>query len=342
MKKRRLAAILLSLLSFNALNSSKLSLNLLPTQSCSAEQIIKRPLVVCVMGENKDYNNAFASLVLENDTNATLGNIEIHDFKPMDFLPAKGVDNVRVGVITYDPKIDDFNRIESVFKNKFDCMDIIFHISDDKTFTYEKIKKFYETFNEAWVGKDVYKTMVYRPIAEHRLKMWDYLLQKLGKNYLPRTTFFIYSGTDLELKGNKEFVSSLDAYTSAMPDSRDVFLLDLKDINAKLISLADALDEVCNNFLPKNSLQKIEKLFSKSAELEKKTQIQIGLRKNAISNKETKKRMPLLPIISVSSAVLVALGSFGIYKLCNYLKYTKENKCLVSNSQKPLQKASQC
>ena len=52
--------------------------------------------------------------------------------------------------------------------------------------------------------------------------------------------------------------------------------------------------------------------------------------------------MPLLPIILVSSAVLVALGSVGIYKLYKYVKSEKENKCLVPNSKKPLQKASQC
>jgi len=67
MKKRRLAAILLSLLSFNALNSSKLSLNLLPTQSCSAKPVIKCPSIVVILGENKEDNNKMASLVLAND-----------------------------------------------------------------------------------------------------------------------------------------------------------------------------------------------------------------------------------------------------------------------------------
>ena len=109
MKKRRLAAILLSLLSFNTLNSSKLSLNLLPTQTCSAEQGIKQPLVVCVMGENKEYNNAVASLVLENDTNARLEDIEVTNFDPMKLKEAKNNPDLKVGVITYDPKIDDFN-----------------------------------------------------------------------------------------------------------------------------------------------------------------------------------------------------------------------------------------
>ena len=266
MKKRRLAAILLSLLSFNALNSSKLSLNLLPTQSCSAEQIIKRPLVICVMGENKEYNNAVASLVLENDTNARLGNIEIRDFKPMDFLPAKGVDNVRVGVITYDPKIDDFNQIESVFKNKFDCMDIIIHISDDKMFTYEKIKKFYDTFNEAWVGKDAYKTMIYHPIS-CRYGLWDYLLAK-DKHHSPRAMFFVYNDKELKLTSNNEFNDSLELYIGRMPDSRDVIPINLNN-DTTLAIFQNLIHEVTNDFSEQKSLKKIEKLLSKSDELEK-------------------------------------------------------------------------
>jgi len=266
MKKRRLAAILLSLLSFNALNSSKLSLNLLPTQSCSAEQIIKRPLVICVMGENKEYNNMVASLVLENDTNARLKDIEIRDFKPMELYEAKNNPNLKVAVITYDPKIDDFNQIESVFKNKFDCMEIIFHISDKETFTYEKIKKFYDTFNEVWVGKDKYKEMVYKPYGSSRLVLWDYLLKQplYHGNYLPRTLVFVYKGEDSELKLNHEFINSLESYVSAMPDSRDIFTFNSNTTFKPLIIVAD---ETCHNLLPEISLKKIEKLLSKSDEL---------------------------------------------------------------------------
>lgn len=228
-----------------------------------AEPGIKRPLVICVMGENKDYNNMVASLVLENDTNATLGNIAIHDFKPMDFLPAKGVGNVRVGVITYDPKIDDFNQIESVFKNKFDCMDIIIHVSDRKTLMYEKIKKFYDTFNEAWVGKDKYKEMIYSPRLEDKDKMWHYLLaQPLYKYHLPRTIIFIYNGKRLELKTNQEF-NEIDEYVMRMPDSRSVIQLDLNDKNA-FKEIAFLMGEICDRISEDISLQKIEKLLSKS------------------------------------------------------------------------------
>ena len=234
-----------------------------------AEPGIIQPLVVCVMGENKEYNNMVASLVKENDTNATLENIKITDFDPMELYEAKNNRELKVAVITYDPKIDDFNQIESVFKNKFDCMEIIFHISDKETFTYEKIKKFYDTFNEAWVGKDKYKEMVYKPYGEQRLSMWYYLLQKYGKHYLPRTTFFIYYGKDKELKLNKEFIGSLESYISAMPDSRNVFTLDLGTMLVSRI-FVDGEREACQNVLPQNSLKKIEKLFSKSDELEKK------------------------------------------------------------------------
>jgi hypothetical protein len=220
------------------------------------------------MGENKEYNNAVASLIVENDTNARLKDIEIHDFKPMDFLPAKGVDNVRVGVITYDPKIDDFNQIESVFKNKFDCMDIIIHVSDRKTLMYEKIKKFYDTFNEAWVGKDKYKEMIYSPRLEDKDKMWHYLLaQTLYKHHLPRTIIFIYNGKRLELKTNKEF-NEIDEYVMRMPDSRSVIQLDLNDKNA-FKEIALLMGEICDRISEDISLQKIEKLLSKSDELEK-------------------------------------------------------------------------
>lgn len=227
-----------------------------------AEPIIKRPLVICVMGENKEYNNAVASLVLENDTNATLGNIEIRDFKPMDFLPAKGVGNVRVGVITYDPKIDDFNQIESVFKNKFDCMDIIIHVSDEKTFTYEKIKKFYDTFNEAWVGKDVYNTMVYHPLS-CRFGLWDYLLAK-DKHHSPRTMFFTYNEKVLGLKKNKEFLDSLETYVERMPDSRSVIAINLNNNDTTLSIFESLISEVTSNGVTEQkSLEKIKTLNEK-------------------------------------------------------------------------------
>lgn len=265
MKKRRLAAILLSLLSFNALNSSKLSLNLLPTQTCSAEQIIKRPLVICVMGENKEYNNAVASLVLENDTNARLKDITITDFDSMQLYTAKNNSNLKVAVITYDPKVDDFNQIESVFKNKFDCMNIIFHISDEKTFTYEKIKKFYDTFNEAWVGKDVYKTMMYHPIS-CRYGLWNHLLAK-DKHHSPRNMFFAYNEKVLGLKKNKEFLDSLEGYVGRMPDSRSVIAINLNN-DTTLCIFESLISEVTNDFSKIRTLQNIQKLEN-SDELEK-------------------------------------------------------------------------
>jgi hypothetical protein len=266
MKKRRLAAILLSLLSFNALNSSKLSLNLLPTQSCSAEQIIKRPLVICVMGENKDYNNAVASLVLANDDEARLGDIRVTKFNPMELYEAKNNPNLKVGVITYDPKINDFNQIDSIFKDKFDCMDIIIHVSNKNTFTFDKIKSFYDKLNEAWVGKDVYKTMVYSTNGEDgRMKMWHYLMGKYsrGNKFIPRQFFPIYNGTEKSLKNQSDYIQ-LNNYVSGMPDARSIYAINLNDENATLQPIIESINyELASVFSKENTIWKIETLKKK-------------------------------------------------------------------------------
>ena len=138
-------------------------------------------------------------------------------------------------------------------------MDIIIHISDEKTFTYEKIKKFYDTFNEAWVGKDKYKEMVYEPYGSSQDAIWDYLREK-DKYHSPRTMFFVYNGKGAELKNNKEFLNSLEFYVSVMPDSRDIIPVDLDDINITLTHFFNLVHEVTNDFSKTRTLQNIQKL----------------------------------------------------------------------------------
>lgn len=58
-----------------------------------------------------------------------------------------------------------------------------------------------------------------------------------------------------------------------------------------------------------------------------------------------KDKVRLLPYILIPSlAILTPLSGVGIYELYKYIKSKniKENKCLVSNSKKSLQKPSQC
>jgi hypothetical protein len=114
-------------------------------------------------------------------------------------------------------------------------MDIILHVSNKNTFTYDKIKKFYDMLNEAWVGKDVYKTMVYEPYGENgRLKMWRYISNKWGKHFLPRQFFPIFNcKSEEELLSQKDY-AAISNYVAASPDGRSIYKMDLNNNNTTL------------------------------------------------------------------------------------------------------------
>ena len=126
-----------------------------------ANPVIKCPSIVVIMGENEKDNNKMASLVLANDDDLKLKDIEITKFNPMELYEANNNSDLKVTVITYNPQIDnDFNKIPSIFRDKFDCICMIIHVSNKNTFTFNKIKSFYDKLNGAVIGEDVYKTVL--------------------------------------------------------------------------------------------------------------------------------------------------------------------------------------
>lgn len=86
------------LLSFNLVSNS-LGMDYYEKSKASS------PLIVCVIGENEEDNNKIASLVIANDIDVKLGDIEVTKFDPMQLYSAKNNPNLKVGVITYNPKI---------------------------------------------------------------------------------------------------------------------------------------------------------------------------------------------------------------------------------------------
>lgn len=233
--------------------------------SVLAKPVIKCPSIVVIMGENKEDNNKMASLVLANDDDLKLKDIEIAKFNQMELYEAKNNPDLKVTVITYNPQIDnDFNKIPSIFRDKFDCICMIIHVSDKNTFTFNKIKNFYDKLNEAVIGEDVYKTMVYSNVGEsNRMKAWRYMQNKFGysNGYGDvRYTFFIYNGAQEELIKLKDY-SALDSYISGMPDARSIYTVDLKDKDSTL--------ELINNigtkaqYYENTTLDRIQKLKKK-------------------------------------------------------------------------------
>ena len=224
------------------------------------------PHVVVIMGENEKDNNKVASLLMKNDSNIKLGDINITKFDPMEFYGCNNNPNLKVIVITYNPIIDnDFNKIPSIFKNNFDGMDIIIHVGDKNTFTFSKIKSFYDKLNEAWVGKDLYKTMVYSTNSEDgRMKMWYYLLAKYGRGqgFVPRQFFPIYNGTEKGLKNQSDYIQ-LNNYISRMPDARSIYAIDLNDKNATLQPIIEAMNGTASLFAENECLDKVEALKKK-------------------------------------------------------------------------------
>lgn len=232
-----------------------------------ANPIIKKPLVFAVIGENEEDNNKIASLVLANDDEIELKDIEIKKFNPIKLYEAKNNLDLKVAVITYNPNIDnDFNKIPSIFRDNFDCMDIIIHVSNKNTFTFDKIKSFYDKLNEAWVGKDVYKTMVYSANGEDgRMKMWHYLMGKYsrGNKFIPRQFFPIYNGTEKSLKNQSDYIQ-LNNYVSGMPDARSIYAINLNDENATLQPIIESINyELASVFSKENTIWKIETLKKK-------------------------------------------------------------------------------
>lgn len=225
---------------------------------------VKRPLVIAVIGENEEDNNKIASLILANDDDLKLKDIEITKFNPMELYGAKNNLDFKVAVITYNPKINyDFNKIPSIFRDKFDCMDIILHVSDKNTFTFDKIKSFYDKLNEAVVGEDVYKTMVYSNSGENaRMGAWRYMIDKFGNNTSLRYTFFIYNGVREELIKLKDY-NALDSYISGMPDARSIYPINLKDRNFTSQIFLDTFKEVYRDFPANRTLERIQKLKKK-------------------------------------------------------------------------------
>ncbi len=227
---------------------------------------ISSPQVVVVMGENEEYNNKVASLLKKNSSDIRFGDIKIAKFNPMELYDCNNNPDLKVAVITYNPNIDnDFNKIPSIFRDNFDCMDIILHVSDKNTFTFSKIKSFYDKLNEAWVGKDLYKTMVYSTNSEDgRMKMWYYLLAKYGRgqNFTPRQFFPIYNGTEKSLKNQSDYIQ-LNNYVSGMPDGRSIYAIDLNDKNATLQPIIEATNGVADMMSKDNTFWKIETLKKK-------------------------------------------------------------------------------
>lgn len=225
---------------------------------------VKRPLVIAVIGENEEDNNKMASLILANDDDLKLKDIEITKFNPMELYGAKNNLGFKVAVITYNPNVDnDFNKIPSIFRNNFDCIDIILHVSDKNTFTFDKIKSFYDKLNEAVVGEDVYKTMVYSNSGESaRSKAWRYMIDKFGNNTSLRYTFFIYNGAREELIKLKDY-NVLDSYISGMPDARSIYPINLKDRNFTSQIFLNAFKEVYIDFPANRTLERIQRLKKK-------------------------------------------------------------------------------
>ena len=217
-----------------------------------------------VIGENEEDNNKIASLILANDDDLKLKDIEITKFNPMELYGAKNNLDFKVAVITYNPKINyDFNKIPSIFRDKFDCMDIILHVSDKNTFTFDKIKSFYDKLNEAVVGEDVYKTMVYSNSGENaRMGAWRYMIDKFGNNTSLRYTFFIYNGVREELIKLKDY-NALDSYISGMPDARSIYPINLKDRNFTSKIFLDTFKEVYRDFPANRTLERIQRLKKK-------------------------------------------------------------------------------
>lgn len=83
-----------------------------------------------------------------------------------------------------------------------------------------------------------------------------------------------------------------------------------------------------------------------SGKNKRESEIQNGDGYNTNSGERGNKgKVRLLPYILIPSlAILTPLSGICIYKLYKYIKSKniKENKCLVSNSKKTLQKPSQC
>ena len=192
-----------------------------------ANPIVKKPLIVAVIGENEEDNNKVASWMLENNDDVEFKDVDLTKFDPNKFYEANNNPDLKVAVITYNPQIDnDFNKIPSIFRDNFDCMDIIIHVSNKNTFTFKKIKGFYDKLNEAVIGKEIYQTMVYSNVGESaRFKLWRYMQSKFNSNQF-RYTFFIYNGAKEELIKLKDY-NALDSYISGMPDARSIFPIDL-------------------------------------------------------------------------------------------------------------------
>lgn len=201
-----------------------------------ANPIVKKPLIVAVIGENEEDNNKVASWMLENNDDVEFKDVDLTKFDPNKFYEANNNPDLKVAVITYNPQIDnDFNKIPSIFRDNFDCMDIIIHVSNKNTFTFKKIKGFYDKLNEAVIGKEIYQTMVYSNVGESaRFKLWRYMQSKFNSNQF-RYTFFIYNGAKEELIKLKDY-NALDSYISGMPDARSIFPIDLNGKNTKIIS----------------------------------------------------------------------------------------------------------
>ena len=358
------------------------------------------------MGENEKDNNKMASLVLANDDDLKLKDIEITKFNPMELYEANNNSDLKVTVITYNPQIDnDFNKIPSIFRDKFDCICMIIHVSNKNTFTFNKIKSFYDKLNGAVIGEDVYKTMVYSNSGENaRMGAWRYMQKKFGYSdgYGDvRYTFFIYNGTKEELIGLKDY-NALDSYISGMPDARSIYPVDLKKEDSTL-GLINNIVGTKAQYYKNTTLDRIQKLKKNSktgsfnwetAQLKNNTttnaaefstqssnaqntkqhngcnpsdgirnniqgfntmgsgknkrenEIQDGDGHNTNSGERgNKDKVRLLPYILIPSlAILTPLGGLGVYKLFKHIKSKniKENKCLISNSKKTLQKPSQC
>ncbi len=204
--------------------------------SAFANPIVKKSLIVAVIGENEEDNNKVASWMLENNDDVEFKDVDLIKFDHSKLYEAKNNPNFKVAVITYNPNIDnDFNKIPSIFRDKFDCMDIIIHVSNKNTFTFKKIKGFYDKLNEAVIGEDVYKTMVYSNFGESaRFELWRYMQNKFDTKQF-RYLFFIYNGAKEELIKLKDY-NALDSYISGMPDARSIHPIDLNGKNTKIIS----------------------------------------------------------------------------------------------------------
>ena len=223
-----------------------------------ANPIVKKPLIVAVIGENEEDNNKVASWMLENNDDVEFKDVDLTKFDPNKFY------DLKVAVITYNPQIDnDFNKIPSIFRDNFDCMDIIIHVSNKNTFTFKKIKGFYDKLNEAVIGKEIYQTMVYSNVGESaRFKLWRYMQSKFNSNQF-RYTFFIYNGAKEELIKLKDY-NALDSYISGMPDARSIFPIDLNGKNTKIISnFVNNFGEQRDDLNENQTLGRIQKLKKK-------------------------------------------------------------------------------